>query len=126
MVNELEVTRTSELACSVAPEELRVGEFVCVLKSVFQMVAGGPFSSELRKPEVITLQMVPTECDPPRKVLAINLPFVFVRRFDGKHEMLDVRRYKLARVTDAFARLVRKRLRTTGGSPKTEEAPTET
>ena len=39
----------------------------------------------------------------PMKVVEVCLPFVLVERATGRHRTLDVRRHKLARVSDRYA-----------------------
>ena len=124
MLPELEQLNTAELSQALAPEDLRVGDFVCVLRTAYQILHQPESGAGWQKPEVLTLYILPPECDAPRKIMAISLPFVFVRNFEGKHEMLDLRRLKLARVSASFARKARKRLRSDKLAPQTGTSTT--
>lgn len=96
----------------VAPEDLRLGDFVCIHQLFWEHLNCASLSdADWRQPRLIKLQWLPFSCEPPRKIVALSLPFVLLRNFERKHEMLDVRRYGLARVPKQFGRTAFKCLR---------------
>jgi hypothetical protein len=58
--------------------------------------------------EPIRVTLMPGQAQP-MKVVEVCLPFVLVRKASGKHETLDVRRYRFARVSKEFGRKAFKR-----------------
>ncbi len=98
-------TKTT-LAKSLAPEDVRVGQYVAVLRVTYEVpsyVWDGCDSFGERN-ELVRLAMVPDEPAEPLKVKAVCLPFVLVRSSSGHVRGLDVRRFHLARLDDTYAR----------------------
>lgn len=99
----------------LAPDDLVPGTHVAAL---FVYTEHLPFSvlcgddEPWRSREVIRTRWLPT-CDAgmPLRIVSVCLPFVLVERPDGKHATLDVRRIRLARLSEHFARKATKRLR---------------
>ena len=99
-------------ACAVAPEDIGRGDYLCVLHELHEFLpVGCLLEANHRPPELVRLLWLPSSDNTPLKVLEVCLPFVLVRKADGKHRTLDVRRYRLARVTARFAKKVLKRRR---------------
>jgi hypothetical protein len=113
MMQSLSSTSPTELAASVAPEDLRCGDYVAVLgviceyPSFFWCCDSGIWPRE----EPVRVQRADLDDGTPLKIKAICLPFVFVKDAFGGHRTLDIRLCKLARLTCQYARRVRKRLR---------------
>lgn len=99
--------RNGLVARPLAPEDVRVGQYVCTLQFVVECVAPAELDS-WRPPRLIRLQCLPFNTEPQR-VLAVCLPFVFVRCVDGDLETIDVRRHSLARVSKSFGQLAFKK-----------------
>ena len=100
------------LARSVAPEDLARDDFVCTLFEVSEFVSLAVLLGESwQDPKPIRVAHYPSETGTPRRVIEICLPFVLLRDWQGKHELVDVRKVKLARVPQRFGRLVVKRLK---------------
>lgn len=100
--------RTSQ---PVAPEDLRCGEYVSITQVVMEHLP-----CELERPSWENQGPVKTLwlpfCAPrPMKVVDISLPFVFVQMATGKHEVVDVRRFRLARLPEPFGKKAFKRLK---------------
>ncbi|MEM9882590.1 MAG: hypothetical protein AAF800_06715 [Planctomycetota bacterium] len=93
----------------VVPEDLRVGDGVTLMQATGQTLAcDDPPAGQAQR--VLRYRYIPAEAGQRRRVAAVCLPFVLVRRPDGRHETLDLRRHHLARLgrryTDAaFAAL---------------------
>lgn len=112
------------LARPLAPEDITAGDHVCVLSVMYEVL---PPCFEARPGTCI--EPVRVACAPrggglPMKVIDTCLPYVLVKRHDGKHRTLDIRRHKLARVSKRFAREVRKRWRKDTGPPPPQPATT--
>jgi hypothetical protein len=107
------MTRTIRLARSLAPEEVRAGDYVAVLHEFCELI---PFmcaeSSVLERGEPYRFRMTPAQAAP-LKVEEVCLPFVLVRSAQGRHTMIDVRRVRLARVSQRFGRAAFRRMRGT-------------
>ena len=95
----------SSLAKSLAPEEIRVGDFVAVLYEIHEipaywMCCEPTFGEEDR---LVRLKMTPQKTGQPLKVRAVCLPFVLVKPQKGKVQTIDIRRFRLARLTPEYA-----------------------
>jgi hypothetical protein len=107
-------TTPTSLARRVAPDDLRRGAYVAVLAveyeypSWFWCCDSGLMAPD--EPVRITLRPRDEECEP-LKVVALCLPFVFVRRPTGEHRTLDIRGCQLARLDREYGREVWKRLK---------------
>jgi len=100
------------MAATVAPEDVRRGDYVTVLNEVVEFPSW--FWCELPShapEEPVRIRIMSIEAGTPLKVQAICLPFVFVRHPDGRLEAIDVRRVQLVRLGRSYARTVCKALR---------------
>src|SRR5437867_1370328 len=103
----------SHLAASVAPEDLRCGDFMAVLSviheypSFFWCCDSGMSPRE----EPVRVQRIDADDGKPLKIRAICLPFVFAMDVAGEHRTLDIRLCRLARLSSDYARKVWKTLR---------------
>ena len=88
----------------VAPEDIRPGEYIAVL-SVFETHVG-PVLDACAEPglRAVRVEEIPWFSGDPVLVEAVCLPFVLARDADGGRRPLDVRRMRLARVSEAYAR----------------------
>lgn len=94
------------LARRLAPEEISKGMFVAVLSITHEFI---PFFCEsisvFERGEPYRMAFLPDEDDArPLKVVAVCLPFVFVKDAQRHHRTLDVRRYRLAQIDRRFGR----------------------
>lgn len=96
------------MAKPLAPEDVRVGDFVAVLHRTYELPSfwwnAEAFQAPLDKP--VRLQLIPDSAGEPLKVRAICLPFVFVKEPDGSQRTLDLRITHLARLHPDFAKAV--------------------
>ncbi len=99
--------RTSQ---SVAPEDIRVDDFVCLMRVVREWVPLFDDDSWCRN-QLRRAEHLPDDEQLPMRIVEVCLPFVMVKQTDGTHRMLDVRRHRLARVSDAFGRAVFDRIK---------------
>ncbi len=97
----------STLAKSLAPEDVRVGDYVTPLHEIREWPAFFWFcdSSYDQHQEMLRVQLVPENVGSPLKVQSVCLPFVLVKPAKGKPFTLDVRRSRLARLSKSFAHL---------------------
>lgn len=102
-----EVTTGSRrtVARPLATEDIRRGQFVCLLAEVDEFLPCIYLHEEpgLRKVELLRVQSLPCGEAQPLKVVAVCLPFVLAAKPDGAARTFDVRRHRLARVTAEFA-----------------------
>ena len=98
-------TSPFSVAKSLAPEDVRVGDYVAVLHEVCEAPSfWWPCDSTLgQRDEVVRLVFTPRDSGEPLKVCAVCLPFVLVKPAKGKVRALDVRRFQLARLNADYA-----------------------
>ncbi|QDS96854.1 hypothetical protein [Adhaeretor mobilis] len=100
-------TACTTLARSLAPEEVRVNDWVGVLYEVCElpliMWECGVEATE--REEIVRLAITPYGDCEPLHVRAVCLPFVLVKPKKGKVRQIDVRRQRLARLDPAFAKV---------------------
>lgn len=90
---------------AIAPEDILPGTYVMVLNEVRELLYPvNPCEGDM-SPALARLRMLPCETELPRMVLAVNLPFVVVKNYEQKTEILDVRAVRLAKVSKRFAKL---------------------
>ena len=107
----------SKLAKTLAPEEIRAGDYVAQLYQVVECPTwfwDDEFGTA--KDELVRIQYTPEDGGVPLKVKSICLPFVLVKDPRGQRFTLDVRRVKLARLDRQFAKTAWDMLR--GPKPK--------
>lgn len=93
------------MARSLAPEDILPGTYIMVLREQRELLHPvNPNEGDV-SPMVTKVSMRPNETSLPRLVLDVNLPFVVVKNFERKTEMLDIRGVELVRVTKRFARI---------------------
>ena len=113
-----------EMAQSVAPEDIQPGDYITAL---YVIVEHYPLPWE-RDPAAHGPGPVRTLSLPdgtlPARVVEVCLPFVLIKTAPGKHRTIDVRRYRLARVSERFGRSVFEQIgadkRAAEESPRTE------
>ncbi len=103
----------------LAPEDIRPGDFVSLLHVVSECV---PFfcieDVQFRQIEPVRITHMPRSIEP-MEVVEVCLPFVLVRKVDGEHATLDVRRHKLARLSQRFGKKSFKRFKMQRGKAVT-------
>jgi len=117
-------TTPTSLAQRVAPDDLRRGEYVAVLHEVCELPSFlWCCDSGVRAPDQvveITYRPLPEDREP-LKIVALCLPFVFVRRPNGEHRTLDIRGCSLARLDQEYAKAVWKGLKKKSEPRKTRK-----
>lgn len=106
-------TTPTSLARPIAPDDLRRGEYVAVLHEVCELPSFWCSDSGLMAPDQvieITYRPLPEDREP-LKIVALCLPFVFVKRPNGEHRTLDIRGCALVRLDREYARAVWKGLK---------------
>jgi hypothetical protein len=99
--------QVSTLAKSLAPEEIRAGDYVSVLLDVYEFpaIVWCDDTSLIDHNKIIHLPFVPRESSgEPLLVKAVCLPFVLVKHPCGKKRPLDVRNCRLARLDRTYAK----------------------
>ncbi len=87
----------------VAPEDLRPGDYVAALQVVSERV-WPLFSLDEKPPRLVHVVHWPRHNWQPMRVEEICLPFVLLETPRGKHCVIDVRQYRLGRVSESFGR----------------------
>lgn len=108
------------LAKSLAPEEIRRGDYLAVLDETFEYPSWywGCDAALAPREEPVRIRTLPRDDALPLEVRAACLPFVLVRDVQGRVRTLDVRRCRLARLDRHYAVAARKAAKRCGGKPK--------
>jgi hypothetical protein len=94
------------LAKALAPEEVRVGDYVTPLHVVAEVPSYFWFTEGWNLPadEPVRIRLMSYSDGVPMKVKSICLPFVLVKQASGRGATLDLRKCQLARLDREFAR----------------------
>ncbi len=112
MKTDFPTTENTTLAASVAPEDLKCGDFVAVLNEVLECPSFLWFDLEATKrDELVRIRCIPADSGMPLKVKTICLPFVFVKPPVGQCKTIDVRKVQLVRLHERYGKTVWKSLR---------------
>ena len=108
------MVKQTETVKTLAPEDIRVGQYVMELRMIVEFPRIPCDGDEWKSIRTVRLALTPWCTGEPMRVRALCLPFVRVKYANGRHGTVDVRRWELAAVTDAygeaiFARAKRKR-----------------
>ncbi|HVP10892.1 MAG TPA: hypothetical protein VMV94_06835 [Phycisphaerae bacterium] len=94
-----------EMARAVAPEDIQPGEYVTALHVVWECIPF-PWDGSDGNSRPARILMLPENGSTPVQVLEVCLPLVLVKTPYGKRGLIDVRKYRLARVSEQFGRRV--------------------
>ncbi len=97
--------REMEIARAVAPEDIRPGEYVSVLHVVCECMPP-PWERADWNGRLSRVLLLPSGNPSPVQVVDVCIPYVLVKTARGKRRMIDVRKYRLARVSEEFGRRV--------------------
>jgi hypothetical protein len=104
--NETRTRSKLSLAKPLAPEEIRIGDFVSPLHVFYDFPSflwcGD--SAIQRREETVRICYLPESGGVPLKVKSVCLPFVLVKKADGTQQTLDIRKVRLARLNLRFAK----------------------
>jgi hypothetical protein len=101
-------TSDSDLAASIAPEDLQRGNYVALLSVTHEYPSFFWCSDATLVPrgEPVRIPFTGSDGGIPLKIKAICLPFVFVKDPTGKHRHLDTRLCRLVRLSPSYAKSV--------------------
>ena len=104
--------RDATLAKTLAPEDVRPGDYVAVLSEEYEYAAfaWSCDTSLSDEDKIIRVRFRPRETTGPLRVIDACLPFVFVKEPKGVGRTLDLRAVRLARLDRAYAKRVCKSL----------------
>ena len=103
--------QVSTLAKSLAPEEIRTGDYVSLLHTVcdFPAIVWCNDTSLVEQEKLIRLPLLPWEnVGLPLQVLSVCLPFVLVKQPCGKQYSIDIRQHQLAKLSKSYVKTARK------------------
>jgi hypothetical protein len=113
MKTDVSTNQSTTTAASVAPEDLKCGDFVAVLSEVIEVPSYLWMNLVTTERETLfRMRCIPSGTGLPLKVKAICLPFVFVKPPTGQFETIDIRRVQLVRLDESYGRKVWRSLRT--------------
>jgi hypothetical protein len=104
--------RDVTLAKTLAPEDVRPGDYVAVLSEEYEYAkfAWCCDSSFTDGDNILRVRFKPRETTGPLRVIDACLPFVFVKEPKGEGRTLDLRMVRLARLDRSYAKRVCKTL----------------
>jgi len=96
------------IARMLAPEDIRIGQYVTVLYAISEYLPTLPSHDDARcrSVEPIRVRWLPSQAYPPMEVKAVCLPHVFVRLPNNHLHTLDVRECEFGEVSREYARCV--------------------
>jgi len=120
----LSTKATVSLAKSLAPEDIALGDYVAVLKVLYELptylwCGDSAFDSAIeQRDQPVRMELMPFESGLPMRVTGVCLPFVMVCEPAGSNYPLDIRRHRLARLDRNFAEAAFKAMKPSGKKPK--------
>lgn len=95
----------------LAPEEIRPGEYITLLREVHEFLNIWAACDPLLKRELLLrAEFIAEDAGLPLRVVSVCLPFVLAEEPSRKHRTLDVRRYAIARLDERYAKKAMKKL----------------
>ena len=102
------------MARPLAPEDVSAGQYVCLTHTVSEYLPWWCLEERYGgSPEPIRMVWLPGDAGTPLRVIEVCVPFLLVEQPGGAHRMLDLRRHRIARISDRFGQRAFKRLRRT-------------
>jgi len=101
--------KETALARPVAPEDIRPGVYIAILYVALEYFTGCDESWQplrLRRIDILP----GADGGTPLRVREVCLPYLLVEQPDGRHRTIDVRRYRLAVLSERYAEKSIKRL----------------
>ena len=96
----------SIIARALAPEDIKTGQYVSALYQIVEAPKFSCFEPSLGTFETAPVRWLPDDPAEILRVVEVCLPFVLVRNPYGYSHVIDVRRYRLARVPKSFGKAV--------------------
>jgi hypothetical protein len=95
----------SRLARTLAPEDIRPGDFVTLLSVTYEVPSyfWDADATTLPRDEPVRIRCMPETGGVPLRVKSVCLPFVLVKSPRGEHGAVDVRKCRLARLDRKYA-----------------------
>ncbi len=88
----------------IGPEDVRRGDYVTVTHTLYEFIQDTCASTPRQEIPVSRVTVMSDDAGRAMKVVAVCLPFVLVEDTHGKRDSLDLRRHRVARLTNAFGR----------------------
>ncbi len=113
------VTDTCTLAKSLAPEDVRVGDYVAPLFETYDYASFFWYCDDALddRSQTVPIRFLASESGVPLKVESVCLPFVLVKHPRRGSFTLDVRRHQLARLDGSYAKQAWKALKQRDSNP---------
>lgn len=92
----------SNLARILAPEDVRPKMYVSIMHMVYEHVSWCCEPETWRKGQPARSLLLPDDPSEPAKVVEVCLPFILVEDADGECKTLDVRRQRLAELSQRY------------------------
>jgi hypothetical protein len=107
----------TDVARPIAPEDIRIGDYIAIMSTV---VEWPPFffDQPFGRVDVVRTHHLPCSGGEPLKVQAICIPFLLVRNHKDEHTTIDLRRHRIAKLSEAFGKKASKKLAAKGDKLK--------
>lgn len=108
-----QIYQDTDLAKTLAAEDIRRGDVVAILDTVYELPSflWNLEPHMLAPQEPVRVRLCGPCVGKPLKVKEICLPYVLVKRPDGRYGTLDMRRYRLVRLSHGYAKMAWKQYR---------------
>ena len=110
-----ETPSTTTVAARIAGEDINQGDYVTVLNEIVELPSylWSCSGATLPADELVRIPYKPSDAGQPYKVIAVCLPFVYVKRPRGGVNVIDTRQQQLVRLDPDHSRMVWKQMRKT-------------
>ncbi|MFI4859708.1 MAG: hypothetical protein ACIAXF_03385 [Phycisphaerales bacterium JB063] len=101
------VTPQPTMSRAVAPEDVRVGDYITVTHKTYQLIPIDLLDTYTPNNDVLqpqTIRLIPDDAGVCHRVVAVCLPFILTRTATGGHSTLDVRQQTLRRLDKRFGK----------------------
>jgi len=115
MPKDKEQKRKKQLALtrSLAPEDIRVGDYVVVTHDTAQVLLESCLPGATQALQLARVRFIPYRAGWPYRVVSVCVPFVIVQDFEGDVENLDLRQHSISRVDKHYFQSASRRYRKT-------------
>jgi hypothetical protein len=88
----------------IGPEDVRCGDYVTVTHVMYEYIQDICASTPSQEIPVSRFTLMSDDAGQAHKVVAVCLPFVLVEDPNGKSGSLDLRRHRIAKLTEKYGR----------------------
>jgi hypothetical protein len=88
----------------VGPEDVRRGDYVTVTHTMYEYIQDPCVSTPSQEIPIARVTVMSDDAGKAKKIVEVCLPFVLVKDANGKLDSLDLRRHRVAKLTEKYGR----------------------